>query len=132
MGAKPTTELYFECHITVEPCGDDYAKLEQIGKPFNFKPATFLMSKDDSLVADAFISGRSRDYEDIVERMRGVLKVLATTGYTILRYKIENTLVDTKYRGDSLGLLQWFDREDLLQGDIHHIRQEQIFNAKEG
>lgn len=106
----PTTELYFECHITVEPLFDErLADFKEIAQTHQFRIADLLMQKratdtPERSQHDSFCTGRSTDYEDLWSRMCALVNDLGTTGIRVWRYKIENTLLDSNVQ-DSLGLL---------------------------
>lgn len=96
------SELYFECHITFDP---DYLisseVMEEIAGRFGFKVATFLMKKDGPQ-PDAFCSARDSHYERLVARCGDMLRTLRDMNLKVKRYKIENTLMDSKFEGDVL------------------------------
>jgi hypothetical protein len=95
---KPTTDLYFEAHVTIEPLGDDAvlrSRVEDLGKSLDFRMATFLLKKDNQ-VPDDFFSARSTDYENILGQTEMMVRYLQEYGVVVKRWKIENTLVDVK------------------------------------
>ena len=104
------TRLYFECHVTIEPVFDERLELaRRISKHFGFKVADLLMKKrtDDTEERsrhDTFTTGHSKSYEDIHTRMVGLINSLKSEGFKVWRYKIEDTILDSK-QGDELGLL---------------------------
>jgi hypothetical protein len=96
---KPTTDLYFEAHITISPIGDDYvlrSRVEDLGRSLGFRMATFLLKKDDQDQPDDFFSSRSHDYELIEYQVEMMVRYLNEYGVKVKRYKIENTLLDVK------------------------------------
>ena len=104
------TKLYYEAHVTIEPVFDanrDFAG--QIAKAFKFKLADLLMRKrsedsEERSKNDTFMTGHSTDYEDIKQRTISLVKQLQSYGYKVWRYKIEDTLVDSR-SADEFGLL---------------------------
>ena len=106
----PETKLYFECHVTIEPVFDEKLELARmISRDFGFKVADLLMKKrkgdaEERSQHDTFTTGRSKSYPDIHERMVGLIKALKSADFKVWRYKIEDTLLDSK-QNDSLELL---------------------------
>jgi len=95
----PTTELYFEAHITYEQKTKTELKLsdlEETAAKFGFKIADFAMYKPGAPEPKKFCSTRSKDYVDILNRTGLMCAMLGTIGYKVTRYKIENTLIDVK------------------------------------
>ena len=87
----------------------DIDKVKQISREYGFKVADLLMQKraEDSAERsrhDTFTTGRSKSYEDIHTRMVGLIKALQKAGFKVWRYKIEDTVLDSKM-GDLLRLL---------------------------
>jgi len=98
---------YYECHVTIEPVFDvRRAIFENVCAGQRFKVAKLLMQKgkDDAAEPskkDTFCTGHSKDYGDMVERMRALVHRLRFVGFEVLRYKIEAVVFDTR-AGDSL------------------------------
>ncbi len=95
--------LYFECHVTLPGAVHDEKLFGEICARFGFKPATFTMVKDGP-VPDAFTSARDKSYAKLVQRMTDLIRALQLNGFFVSRYKIEDTLLDTKYQVDPLNL----------------------------
>lgn len=99
----PTTKLYFECHITIEPVFDERLEhLKELAKPYRFKVADLLMRKrladtPERSSFDTFLTGHSKDYLDLEGRMMSLATRCSSEGYKVWRYKIENTLLDVKF-----------------------------------
>jgi hypothetical protein len=99
--------LYYECHITVEPVFEETREeLSTIAKPFGFRLAELLMQKNrehDPIRStyDTFMTAHSKNYEDIFQRMKNCVAAIEAEGFKVWRYKIEDTLFDTKH-GDKL------------------------------
>lgn len=49
---------------------------------------------------DTFLTGHGKDYDDIVNRTRLMAGSLTSNEFKIYRYKIEDTLVDSRYSDD--------------------------------
>lgn len=103
--------LYFEAHVTIEPIFDD--KLEeakQIAVKHGFKVASLLMKKRAEDTAersqyDTFMTGHSRSYLTLTENTILLVKELQEKGFKVWRYKMEDTLFDSR-TCDILGLLE--------------------------
>ncbi len=110
---RPTTELYFEAHVTLDPVfGSTRERLAEVAKVYGFRVADLLMRKTAGGPAvpsaeDAFMTARSVRYDDIRERTVGVVQALQRAGFSVRRYKVENTLVDSKAKGGTYGGDLW-------------------------
>ena len=51
------------------------------------------------------MTGHSKSKEDIKLRTCNLVRALREKGFTVWRYKVEDTLVDSKHGGDAWGLL---------------------------
>lgn len=106
----PKTDLYFECHITIEPViGPGLFFIKNLASEHNFRVADLLMQKrphdtPERSKFDTFMTGHSKDYRDIELRMKRLVKALQSAGYKVWRYKIENTIIDSRSE-DKLGIL---------------------------
>ena len=104
---RQTTKLYFEAHITTDPIQED--KIEETRawlKDMGFKIAPLIMLKTgEKHSADSFISCRDTDFENISLRVLAVVLFLQKAGIHVRRYKIENTLVDSR-KEDKFQLLK--------------------------
>lgn len=102
---RDESALYYECHITIEPNPKLQLTLENIAGLYGFRAATFDMKDPDGAPPKAFISCRDKSYASICNRMSCICEDLKEEGLVILRYKIEDTLIDSKHGKDILGLL---------------------------
>ena len=106
-----TTELYFECHITIEPVFDQRLQTAaDIAKDYNFRLADLLMLKrvkdtPERSPYDTFMTGKDTDYARLEKRMTCLIARLRLAGFVVWRYKIENTIIDSKIN-DELGILE--------------------------
>jgi hypothetical protein len=96
--------LYYECHINLEPDEKRRDTLDMLCESNGpgFRVAKLRMEKEAS--TDAFVTGRGGNYEELVHRMTILVNALRREGFTVLRYKIEEALLDSKVE-DSLSLL---------------------------
>jgi len=96
--------LYFECHITLDPVFDEkLMKLQELCKNFKFKVAKLLYRKrqdEDCVIStdDSFCTGHASSLEDITQRMLALIVTLKENGYKIIRYKIENIIIDSRMK----------------------------------
>lgn len=108
---------YYEAHITVEPVFEErLEKFKIICHDYKFHAANLYMQKrkedtEERSKNDAFCTGRGISYSDIETRMLELIKRLEIEGFQVWRYKIESTLLDSRY-DDSKHLL---NKEDLPQ-----------------
>lgn len=99
---------YYEAHITIEPVFDErFDKFKTVCKPFRFHVAELLMQKraadkEERSKNDSFCTGRSISFSDIKTRMMSLVETLHAEGFKVWRYKIESTLVDSRYDAHSI------------------------------
>lgn len=99
--APDLSRLYYEAHVTVPPL--DNAQIEAIDAycaQTNWRRSTFEMHKD-GLVPNAFVSARHESRTAIIGMVGNMIQWLLAHGYTVLRWKIEDTLLDSN-KGDRL------------------------------
>lgn len=96
-------KYYYESHITIEPIEDpellDDVKL--FSDHFHFRIADLFMLKDrketpERSNRDTFMTGHGKDLDDIISRTRSLVYHLQLLGITVWRYKIEDTLLDSR------------------------------------
>lgn len=100
---RRSTRHYYEAHVTVEPVFED--RLEQfkiICHDYKFRVANLLMQKrkgdtEERSKNDSFCTGRGISYTDTKKRMLALVERLEKEGFTVWRYKIESTLLDSRY-----------------------------------
>jgi len=95
--------LNYEAHITIEPIFDDEKRqnLNQILLSNGFRLAELLMKKrtDDTPERsqyDSFCTARSDSALELHDRTRACVKTLQDKGFTVYRYKLEETLIDVR------------------------------------
>ena len=101
-----TSRLYYECHVTLDPVPEvvrDY--VTNICSRYGFKLAKLLMQKGGPSDIDTFCTAHDTEYEPLLVNMIKLIKALQRLGYTVRRYKIEDTLLDSRPEKDPLGLL---------------------------
>ena len=105
------SSLYFECHITIEPVFEErLEKAVEIGKAQGFSVADLLMQrrKEDTPERskfDTFMTGRDKNRATLAMRMIATIFALKRDGFKVFRYKIEDTLLDSKGK-DVLNILE--------------------------
>jgi hypothetical protein len=103
-------DLYLEAHITIEPVFDDEReRAAAIGRAHGFKLAHLLMQRERRSTAqrsnrDTFMTGHSKFCDDIQNRTRACVLALKVAGFSVWRYKIENTVLDSR-DSDTWGLI---------------------------
>jgi hypothetical protein len=104
-------KLYFEAHVTIEPVFDECrAKANGLALLYGFKLAHLLMqkrSKDtpERSQHDTFMTGHSKGFTDIKSRLIQLVTALQNEGFKVWRYKIEDTIVDSRTQ-DEYNLLR--------------------------
>lgn len=100
---RRSSRHYYEAHVTVEPVFED--RLEQfkvICHDYKFRVANLLMQKrredsEERSKNDSFCTGRGISYTDTKKRMLALVERLEKEGFKVWRYKIESTLLDSRY-----------------------------------
>ncbi len=94
---------YYEAHITLEPLFDEqHEELVTICSHYGFHVAELLMRRRQNDLPersrdDSFATGRSKTLEDLKGRMLALMDELTRQGFVIWRYKIEDTVLDSRY-----------------------------------
>lgn len=109
---KPVqARLYYEAHVTIEPVFEGVLNLAKtLAADHGFRVADLLMQKREEATAersknDTFMTGHSRNYEDILVRTKLLVEALIANEYKVWRYKIEDTILDSRHDGDVFGQL---------------------------
>lgn len=96
-----TTELYFECHITIDPVeGERLREFRMLAELRGFRVAELLMRKGCTMAPsdiDSFATGRHQSYAVLSDLMIALCFDLMAAGYKVRRRKIENTLLDQRF-----------------------------------
>ena len=104
-------DLYLESHVTISPVFDaERDRAGEIASRHGFKLAHLLMKKARNSVEqqserDTFMTGHSKFCDDITERTKTLVLDLQQKGFKVWRYKIENTVLDSRNSGDIWGVL---------------------------
>jgi len=100
--------LYYEAHITIDPVFDRRRQqAEEIAKTHRFRLAKLIMRKseaDKEQVAkdDTFMTSNRASYIDLSVDLRNCVKELQMNDFVVRRYKIEDTLVDSRSPGGDI------------------------------
>lgn len=100
---RDSAQYYLESHITIEPVFDERQKqAEFIAGKYDFKMAHLLMQKERASTAersnrDSFLTGHSKSRTNIQTRTMNLVADLQNAGFKVWRYKIEDTLIDSKF-----------------------------------
>lgn len=98
-------KLYYEAHITIDPVPEEgRGAVQELGTPWGFKLAKLLMQKGEPSKIDTFMTAHGRDLDDMRRRVTGMVIDLRRRGYGVRRYKVEDTVFDSRTH-DELGLL---------------------------
>ena len=108
---RDKSDLYYECHITIDPIfGSRRQELEKLVGMFDFKLAKLVMFKGpekqdwkDSQ-KDTFFTAHDHYYSRLQQRMVDCIRIIQEAGYVVRRYKIEDTIIDSRTT-DILALL---------------------------
>jgi hypothetical protein len=95
---------YFESHITIDPVFDrKLAEFKKLAKYIDFHVANLLMVKKDTRsvgqpsTIDSFCTARGENLEELKNRTKLFVKILQQNDFVVRRYKIESTVIDSKY-----------------------------------
>lgn len=98
-------EHYFEAHVTINPLEEhELLKGEEIASRNKFKLAKLLMQKVNDTgepilfrsPLDTFLTAHSKDLAEIQHRVKGLVKDLKENKFIVRRYKIEDTVMDSR------------------------------------
>lgn len=98
--------LYFEIHITIAPDFDRLDEAKNLAKCCGFHMGDLLLMKkdDERSHKDMFFTARSTTFACAKEVTEVFCGLLRKNGFNVLRYKIEDTVLDSRIL-DKFGLL---------------------------
>lgn len=105
------SKLYLEAHVTIDPIFDSrLKKARYLAKLYGFKVAELLMKKrkedtPERSKYDTFMTGHGTSFADLKIRTAGLIQALQKHNFVVRRYKIEDTILDSR-SNDIFGLLQ--------------------------
>lgn len=106
-----TATLYYEAHVTIDPVFDDLRDVAEFYALKNrFNLAKLIMVKsmpgiDKLSQKDTFMTARGTNLHEISHRTIALVNDLKAAGFRIRRYKIEDTIIDSREK-DELELLK--------------------------
>lgn len=93
---------YYEAHITVQAAEEvQWDHFAATARKYGWKASKFDEDEVDDMSGMWFLSARHPSYEFIASDIVDQIHLLNLTGFIVLRYKIEDTLLDSKL-GDTL------------------------------
>lgn len=93
-----TAALYYEAHVTIDPVEEwRRPEVENLAHNSGFRLAKLLMDKGVPSQLDTFMTGHSKDLDDIKHRTELTVRLLKGNGFNVRRYKIEDTLLDSRH-----------------------------------
>lgn len=99
-----TITRYFEAHITFMPDSVEmyrdkmsYAEFAEAMSELGWRASKFEHDDVDGIAGKWFVSARDASYAKLESEVRGMVHGLSASG-TVERYKIEETLLDSKCR----------------------------------
>lgn len=105
------SRMYYEAHVTIEPVLDEVGRnlVSFIALKYGFKLAELLMQKrsedtPERSKYDTFVTGHGKSYNDIRDRLKNLVQELTYAGFEVWRYKIEDTIIDSRIN-DELDIL---------------------------
>lgn len=98
--------LYFEIHVTIAPDFDRIDEAKNLAKPCGFHMGDLLLMKkdDERSHKDMFFTARTTTFKGAKELTRTFSALLSAAGFSVIRYKIEDTVLDSRIL-DKLELL---------------------------
>lgn len=101
-----TSRLYYEAHITVEGGAEaEWPAFVASANAHAWRASKFEVDEVDHYDGAWFLSFRSEKLDIIARAVDSMVIDLATSNYTVRRWKIEDTLFDSKH-GDILETLR--------------------------
>jgi hypothetical protein len=89
--------MKYEAHITVQPSAEhSYAEFAAALRELGWKPSMFEHDEVDDIAGKWFVSYASDDRDEIINEVKGMIHGLSCAGEEVLRWKIEQTLFDSK------------------------------------
>ena len=101
--------LYHEIHVTLEwndflACDIDFIRNEAKNHGFHMGDLLLMKKEDQRSHKDAFFTSRAKTYDDAVTLTKSFCALLKRYGHKVIRYKIEDTVLDSKFE-DTLGII---------------------------
>lgn len=106
--------LYYEAHVTVEAreTENDWMTFKMIASNCGWRASKFSEDEVDDYHGKWFLSWRGEELEDTTRAVRAMVSALLGGGYIVIRWKVEDTLLDSKH-GDLPEILDTSLRREL-------------------
>lgn len=95
------TRLYFEAHLTVEATALSFDYFRKRFSDDEWSVSQFSDDDVDGIAGKWFITAKSASRANIISMVKDKYSELSDRGYVVLRWKIEETVFDSKH-GDKL------------------------------
>jgi hypothetical protein len=104
------SERYYEAHVTVDaPVAaqdeENWQEFKFLAGPLGWRASKFSEDEVDDYHGKWFLSARGEILEDVIMSVETVVVALSGYGYKVLRWKVEDTVLDSKH-GDKLNALR--------------------------
>lgn len=98
--------LYFETHVTFFPDFERLPQIQAIAKQHDFHMGKLLLLKkeDETSHKDMFFTDRKDTFDQAYTNMMVFIAAAIRAGFTPIRYKIEDCVLDSKIQ-DTLGVI---------------------------
>jgi hypothetical protein len=102
MSAGDKARLYYEAHITVEAGTEDqWEGFARASRSVGWRASKFSEDEVDDMSGKWFLSYRHEILDVVKATIIGSVRGITSLGFQVLRYKIEDTLLDSKH-GDTI------------------------------
>lgn len=102
MSVGEKSRLYYEAHITVEAGTEDqWAYFAEGARSVGWRASKFSEDEVDDMSGKWFLSYRHEILDVVKVTIIGIVRAINRLGFQVLRYKIEDTLLDSKH-GDTI------------------------------
>lgn len=89
--------FYHEAHLTLEPSEEvSYEQFAESMAEFGWKVSKFEHDDVDGIQGKWFLSFRCEERADMIRDLKGMIYSLGQAGETVTRWKIEQTVADSK------------------------------------
>jgi hypothetical protein len=90
--------LYYEAHITVEASDKvTWYWFSTVARSFGWRASKFDEDEVDDMSGSWFLSFRGKDLHIVKQEVSHQLAILRQNGLQVLRWKIEDTVMDSKH-----------------------------------
>lgn len=100
LNTEKSARLYYELHITLD-AGDNFDDFLKICNKMDWRGSRFSEDEVDHYHGKWFASNRCTRESSIKIWLKQAIEAFQEAGYTVVRWKAEDTLLDSKY-GDLL------------------------------